>query len=470
MKLWINQNKYVISKPKEFVILKGKIGTGKSEAMLHRMLNIKNNFSFEEGDRILFIVKDRKDLKNIKSRYKIAEENNEYMYMSLLSSKFEPEFYTFNDFMKEYSKDCEIISTRTKIKFLKEILRKNNFNNKRKFCEDNIFKIIEEIRFIKNSTINTPEDFPKILEDPLRIKKNQKDLQDMFLIIKEYNKLIKKQNLFDDEDFIYNLSKTLNKANKKYVHIFIDNAESLTNLEMELLLSIHLRKTYGTFNICVNLDGNENVYSSLVRKGRVNAKKIFGKNKKIFTFKNQVISQNEEKNLQYDSTECKFKFIDLKHRKDFDFVVEYKEDCEKIKDDYNKYNSDELEEIPVYENIAAGEPILINEEQQDAFVLPKFWVKSSNNKFILRVKGNSMINAGINDGDLVVIEQNPAPFNGDIVAVNIEGSATLKRLQLKDDKIFLMPENELYKPIIIDSNDEFYILGKAIGIISKRDM
>ena len=51
--------------------------------------------------------------------------------------------------------------------------------------------------------------------------------------------------------------------------------------------------------------------------------------------------------------------------------------------------------------------------------------------------------------------------------VNIEGSATLKRLQVKNDKIYLMPENDLYKPIIIDANDEFYILGKAIGIIAK---
>ena len=468
MKLWINQNKYVISKPKEFVILKGKIGTGKSEAMLHRMLNIKNNFSFEDGDRILFITKDEKSLKNIRKRYKIAAENNEYKYMSLLSSKFEPEFYSFKEFTEKYNKDINIISNKTKIKFLKEILQKNKFNNKRKFCCDNIFKIIEEIRFIKNSSINKNEDFSKILEDPLRIKKNPKDQEDMFLIIKEYNKLLKNHNLLDEEDNINNLSKILNKLNKKYVHIFIDNGENLTTLEMEFLLSMHLRKTYGTFNISVNLDGNENVYSTLVRKGRVNAKKVFGKNKKIFNFKEKEEGIQPKSNSQeLVQNENKFKFIDLKHNKDFDFIVEYREDSERIKDDYNKYKSDELEKIPVYENIAAGEPILINEEQQDTFVLPKFWVRSSNDKFILQVKGNSMINAGINDGDLVVIEQNPAPFNGDIVAVNIEGSATLKRLQVKNDKIYLMPENDLYKPIIIDANDEFYILGKAIGIITK---
>ena len=79
-----------------------------------------------------------------------------------------------------------------------------------------------------------------------------------------------------------------------------------------------------------------------------------------------------------------------------------------------------------------------------------------------------MIIANINDGDLVVIEQNQAPNNGDIVAVNIAGSATLKRLKVEKDSVMLLPENEKYEPIIINEMDEFYILGKAIGVIKKN--
>ena len=78
-----------------------------------------------------------------------------------------------------------------------------------------------------------------------------------------------------------------------------------------------------------------------------------------------------------------------------------------------------------------------------------------------------MIDANIHNGDLVLIEQNPVPVNGDIVAVNIEGSATLKTLKIEKDKIVLLPQNKNYSPIIITKNEEFYVLGKAIGIISK---
>lgn len=78
-----------------------------------------------------------------------------------------------------------------------------------------------------------------------------------------------------------------------------------------------------------------------------------------------------------------------------------------------------------------------------------------------------MIKANINDGDLVVIEQTQAPMNGDIVAVNIEGSATLKTLSLTKTTITLLPENDEYEPIVVTPDEEFYILGKAIGVIRK---
>ena len=139
----------------------------------------------------------------------------------------------------------------------------------------------------------------------------------------------------------------------------------------------------------------------------------------------------------------------------------------KGKNEAYAYSDDELEQIPVFNNIAAGEPILISPEQQDTFTLPKYWVKGGNKKFILKVKGNSMIKANINDGDLVVIEQTQAPMNGDIVAVNIEGSATLKTLSLTKTTITLLPENDDYEPIVVTPDEEFYILGKAIGVIRK---
>ena len=68
---------------------------------------------------------------------------------------------------------------------------------------------------------------------------------------------------------------------------------------------------------------------------------------------------------------------------------------------------------------------------------------------------------------IVINNSNYTPVNGDIVAVNIEGSATLKTLKIEKDKIVLLPQNKNYSPIIITKNEEFYVLGNAIGVISK---
>ena len=100
-------------------------------------------------------------------------------------------------------------------------------------------------------------------------------------------------------------------------------------------------------------------------------------------------------------------------------------------------------------------------------MLPKYWIKGSGDKFILKVKGDSMIEANIHNGDLVVIEQTSTPSNGDIVAININGSATLKTLKVGIDEIILMPANIKYEPIHVSKEEEFYILGKAVGIIRK---
>ncbi|MDP4179347.1 MAG: S24 family peptidase, partial [Bacillota bacterium] len=86
--------------------------------------------------------------------------------------------------------------------------------------------------------------------------------------------------------------------------------------------------------------------------------------------------------------------------------------------------------------------------------------------FILKVKGDSMINADIDDGDYVLIKKQPFAENNDIIAADLDGSATLKRLKYTKDSAFLMPENEKYSPIPIN-DDGVRIIGTAVGIIKK---
>lgn len=120
--------------------------------------------------------------------------------------------------------------------------------------------------------------------------------------------------------------------------------------------------------------------------------------------------------------------------------------------------------VPIFNEIAAGTPILINDSLQGKYYLPIEWIGKSNDVFILKIKGDSMIKKGINDGDYVVLNKQNFANIGDVVAVDIEGDCTLKTYKTIGGKILLMPENDTYEPFMLDE-DQFSILGVAIGII-----
>lgn len=121
--------------------------------------------------------------------------------------------------------------------------------------------------------------------------------------------------------------------------------------------------------------------------------------------------------------------------------------------------------IPVLGKIAAGSPMFAEQNIEDIIELPKIRNKVDKNCFALKVKGDSMINAGILENDLVVINPGISPKNGDIVAALIEDTATLKRFFLFTDYIELKPENEYYKSIYLNKNDLFSIIGKAVLVL-----
>ena len=469
MKLLNIQNKFIEGKPCKNSIVKGRSNTGKTEAFLHRILNLVNNFAFEKEDKILFVQKEKGLLDKIKSRFNKVKLDNNYKYISLLSSDVEPEFITLNELILKYSNGSALAKQNERLDILKEGIKIGCFKRCNKLNNDNLYLILNEIKYMKNNNIKKAEEFMTLMGGPLKLRKNSPSRAEMFILYSYYNRILKEKGLVDEEDRIRLAIENINKEDSGYVHLFIDNVEGLSKLELEFLLALYKDKSYGTITLGIDVDKGENIYSELVKKGRVYAKKVFGNNKKIYNFKVDVVEKNNKQviNEEFNIKE-KYKFFDLKHRRNFDFSIENTGFEEKILGELDeKYSDDELEQIPVFNNIAAGEPILISPEQQDTFTLPKYWVKGGNKKFILKVKGNSMIKANINDGDLVVIEQTQAPMNGDIVAVNIEGSATLKTLSLTKTTITLLPENDDYEPIVVTPDEEFYILGKAIGVIRK---
>ena len=119
--------------------------------------------------------------------------------------------------------------------------------------------------------------------------------------------------------------------------------------------------------------------------------------------------------------------------------------------------------IPVVGHIAAGGPILAEEAVQDVFPLPR-QVVGEGTLFLLQVRGDSMVDAAICDGDWVVIRQQQVAENGDIVAAMIDGEATVKTYKRRDGHIWLMPHNPAYEPI---PGDEATVLGRVTAVLRR---
>jgi repressor LexA len=125
--------------------------------------------------------------------------------------------------------------------------------------------------------------------------------------------------------------------------------------------------------------------------------------------------------------------------------------------------SQEAAYVPLVGRIAAGGPILAEESIEDIFPLPR-QIVGEGNLFLLKVVGDSMINAAIADGDWVVVRQQPVAENGDIVAAMLEGEATVKTFKRSADHVWLMPHNPAYTPI---PGDEAEILGKVVAVLRR---
>lgn len=120
-----------------------------------------------------------------------------------------------------------------------------------------------------------------------------------------------------------------------------------------------------------------------------------------------------------------------------------------------------LVEVPVIGKVAAGIPILAVENIEESYFLPQSMLPSSSDCFMLTVQGESMINAGILNGDLVIVQPQSTAENGEIVVAMIDDEATVKRYYKENGHIRLQPENDLLSPIIVPSAE---ILGLVVGL------
>ena len=135
-----------------------------------------------------------------------------------------------------------------------------------------------------------------------------------------------------------------------------------------------------------------------------------------------------------------------------------------VKNEYLEKN-EEVIEVPLLGKITAGNPIEAIQNPNEYFSLPSYLIPKDKEVFTLNVSGDSMINAGILDGDIVIVERRNTARNGEIVvAMTEDNEVTLKTFYKEKDHIRLQPENDTMEPFIFDN---IFILGKAIGLYRK---
>ncbi len=132
-----------------------------------------------------------------------------------------------------------------------------------------------------------------------------------------------------------------------------------------------------------------------------------------------------------------------------------------IIDDCFNLTRRELVNVPMIGTVAAGQPILAEQNIENYFPIPVEMLPNEQT-FMLRVKGESMLNAGIFDGDQIIVKQQESARNGEIVVALVDDSATVKRFYKEKGRYRLQPENDALEPIIVD---DVQILGIVIGLV-----
>ena len=131
-----------------------------------------------------------------------------------------------------------------------------------------------------------------------------------------------------------------------------------------------------------------------------------------------------------------------------------------IDDEFNLTRRETVN-VPIVGTVAAGVPILARQNIENYFPIPAEYMPNAQT-FMLKVKGDSMINIGINSGDLVLVEQRSDARNGDVVVALVEDSATVKTFYREKGHVRLQPENDSMDPILV--NGDLQILGKVFGV------
>lgn len=493
------QERIVKSKPCKVSLLKGIKGTGKTTTAVYRTHYLKNNYCLYDRDRILVLAKDSINRDMIRNMYNKFEDYSKVDYQTLFSNAVDRvDILTLEDiisrFYFEYTNSEKkwfkiILETEEKLKIIEKCLQSimPSYNNLKLFSNFSTNFFLDEIEWMKACNYRELAAYQCCErigrrygkgEGPARLLKNSRERKAIFDLFQSYNVSLAENGTIDNEDIAY---LALGQAKKKmcgiYTHIIVDEGQALTKTQIDFVLELLINNTYSSLMFTINKSEAQS-NKAWISKGRKvkaldinSAVKTYNLSNFYKTVEKEILGEGEKlmnsNDIKVTSMEC-FEYIDLKHHRKMDFKRDSDVLREIVDEDDNVFTEGNLAQLSVFSDIAAGEPIMMSSEQEAEFYLPIDWIKAPSKCFVLKVKGDSMIGANIFDGDLVVLSKQNTAQNGDIVAAELEGSATLKRLSLNKGTAMLMPENDKYSPIFLQGR-QVSILGIAIGVIKNKN-
>lgn len=464
------QNRFIKQKSVGYQMVKGKNGTGKSTSSVFRTINLENNYCIYAEDKILFLTSKYSKVLDLKKLYKEkSEENHFYSLFSL--EKDRVNISTLEQIINTYSNAYKRKNGLSLKVIEKDIIKKefnrlesdiDTFSKKSKIIKKaSLETIINEVLWIKASNFSREDYY--IVDRKGRgnsIKKNSVVRQFIYDLKEKYNQNLFKMGYMDKYDHVLFAIEYMKKQQGVYSHIIIDDCEKLTKAEIDLIKELYANKDHSSLIFILNTEYHNEENSWLIKGRKL---KTLGEDfkGKTYSFKTKFIKEDTIKEVNSIS---KYRFVNLKNKSQCDFKIDNSNSVDEIFIEDSVCADNEIEKIPVFNNIAAGNPIELNDNIEGMFILPKYWIGKGKDVFILTVQGDSMVDKNICNGDYIVIKKQQTANHNDIVAASLDGEVTLKTLNLNGEEPLLMPANNLYSPISI-KNKETTILGIAIGII-----
>ena len=486
-------------------MVKGDIGTGKTTIGIARMLYLLE----ATGEKLLMVLAEKEASERAKSEL-MAVKNKENMSLFQKDSRFsQGKVYLLENLLTELANTyltqqaCDYLEEVPETLLEEGILEvKKTYPRVKSLKEKELLQ--EEIKWIYAKGYTTEEGYLEAERVGCTMKwpkrgKTRKAMWQLKVYV-ENQLQAKQQMLIDDRDL--RLLEQLKQGNRQecYKHLIVDDVHLLTQVQLELLgllrkegevlFLTHLQKVPSRLlglsrgqsykQLGYDMTGRVKHLSQLKGKGAKRVAKkitteltpleIFMQNQAELYRENiddqtsrvshmpEEVSHMPEKKVQpwYIAT---YKYIN----KITGVETVFEQDTSAGENYIDEVKQEDVQSLPIYSDIAAGMPIEVVEDSCGTFELPGELLGHKKNTYMLHVQGDSMIGAGIEDGDYVVI-QSGSVSDREIAAVYYNGAITLKRIVQEEDCILLVSENPKYRPIRIEDG-EFRAMGKLIGVL-----